>query len=360
MVGHVGRGVVLASACAGAAGGQWPRDAATEAPSRGARPVARVRQRRARHRPVGGSHRGDDRARAGDRFRHRHRHARQRRHQQPRDGRRGAALESRSSSWTAAGWRPSVVGRDAASDVAVVRMRAPPQRSVARRGSATPTTPRSANGCSLSAARWASSRPITAGIISGRAPWRPATATPAQFYLQTDAKVNPGNSGGPLVNLDGEVVGLGGADQRRPGRQLRLRGSDQPRAADGRDADSRRPRQHPYIGVALRDVRDLDPAERDAVGRASCRRAGRWSAGSCTTRRRRGPGCARVTSSRRSTIGTSRPPAELADLSRRRRSGHGSWSASCVAGPCVRCRYRWRTTPRPVRRHGRATSKSPV
>jgi len=48
---------------------------------------------------------------------------------------------------------------------------------------------------------------VSLGIVSRKgAPLQ--VATPGFDFIQTDAAVNPGNSGGPLVNMAGEVVGI--------------------------------------------------------------------------------------------------------------------------------------------------------
>lgn len=47
---------------------------------------------------------------------------------------------------------------------------------------------------------------LTLGIISGKE--RQVPEAPDINFLQTDAEIYPGNSGGPLVNLKGEVVGI--------------------------------------------------------------------------------------------------------------------------------------------------------
>jgi serine protease Do len=47
---------------------------------------------------------------------------------------------------------------------------------------------------------------VSAGIVSARN--RDINSGPYDNYIQTDAAINRGNSGGPLFNLDGEVVGI--------------------------------------------------------------------------------------------------------------------------------------------------------
>jgi S1-C subfamily serine protease len=156
-----------------------------------------------------------------------------------------------------------VVGKDPQSDVAVVRLAgAPRDLSAARFGDS--------DGAEIG--EWVLTvgsplgleQTITAGIISGRA-HVPGTGAPAsaavRTYIQTDAKINPGNSGGPLVNLDGEVIGISALISQGPGGSYgfavpinQVRRVAQMLVKEGRA-------HYAYIGVALRDVRDLEPAE---------------------------------------------------------------------------------------------------
>jgi len=157
------------------------------------------------------------------------------------------------------------VGRDAATDVAVVRLRTVPRDLVAARFGDSDVSEIGewvlAVGSPLGL-----EQTITAGIISGRAPVAGTDGGGTRSYLQTDAKVNPGNSGGPLVNLDGEVIGLAALISAGPGGSYgyavpinRVRRTAQALVKFGRAP-------HPYIGVSLRDVRELDSTERSRWG----------------------------------------------------------------------------------------------
>jgi serine protease Do len=55
----------------------------------------------------------------------------------------------------------------------------------------------------------------TAGIVSAKGRTldinRRQSQTPVESFIQTDAAVNPGNSGGPLINTDGQLIGINSA-----------------------------------------------------------------------------------------------------------------------------------------------------
>jgi len=56
---------------------------------------------------------------------------------------------------------------------------------------------------------------VTAGIISAKS--RDLSANKSQSFIQTDAAVNPGNSGGALVNARGELIGINTAISSQTG-----------------------------------------------------------------------------------------------------------------------------------------------
>src|SRR5574338_137250 len=61
---------------------------------------------------------------------------------------------------------------------------------------------------------------VTAGIVSAKSRSLPdSTYVP---FIQTDVAVNPGNSGGPLFNMDGEVIGINSQIYSRTGGYMGL------------------------------------------------------------------------------------------------------------------------------------------
>jgi len=56
---------------------------------------------------------------------------------------------------------------------------------------------------------------VTAGIISAKSRSininKQQSASPVESFIQTDAAVNPGNSGGALINTNGELIGINSA-----------------------------------------------------------------------------------------------------------------------------------------------------
>jgi S1-C subfamily serine protease len=99
-----------------------------------------------------------------------------------------------------------LVGDDPHSDLAVIRINAPGLSAV------TFAPPRSARVGQIAIAignPYGFEHTVTAGIVSALGRTFPATTGRLiDNVIQTDAALNPGNSGGPLVNSQGEVIGV--------------------------------------------------------------------------------------------------------------------------------------------------------
>ncbi|MEO8136664.1 MAG: DegQ family serine endoprotease [Betaproteobacteria bacterium] len=96
-----------------------------------------------------------------------------------------------------------VIGVDKQSDVAVLRIEAH-NLPVAKLGD--PRATRVGDWVLAIGSPFGLENTVTAGIVSAK-----SRALPNETYvpfLQTDVAVNPGNSGGPLINTAGEVIGI--------------------------------------------------------------------------------------------------------------------------------------------------------
>jgi serine protease Do len=100
--------------------------------------------------------------------------------------------------------KADIIGVDKKTDLAVLKFKPPRQLTAVKFGDSD----------KLRLGEWvvAIGNPfslggtVTAGIVSAKN--RDISSGPYDSYIQTDAAINRGNSGGPLFNLDGEVIGV--------------------------------------------------------------------------------------------------------------------------------------------------------
>ena len=100
-------------------------------------------------------------------------------------------------------FRAKVLGSDPTTDVAVLRIDAKSLPTV-RLGD--PTKTRVGDWVVAIGTPYGLDNTVTAGIVSAKSRALPGDSVVP--FIQTDAAVNPGNSGGPLFNMDGEVIGI--------------------------------------------------------------------------------------------------------------------------------------------------------
>jgi len=101
-----------------------------------------------------------------------------------------------------------VIGSDAETDLAVVKIESPAPLAAARLGDSDQS--RVGDWVLAIGSPFGLDQTVTAGIISAkdREANELSSNSRYQHFLQTDAAINRGNSGGPLINLAGEVIGI--------------------------------------------------------------------------------------------------------------------------------------------------------
>src|ERR1035437_6674510 len=104
--------------------------------------------------------------------------------------------------------RPArLIGTDKATDLAVIKIDTSTPLPVVKLGNSD--TSQVGDWVEAIGSPFALSQTVTAGIISAKnRTIEPGATGQFQHFIQTDAAITPGNSGGPLLNMNGEVIGV--------------------------------------------------------------------------------------------------------------------------------------------------------
>ncbi len=151
-----------------------------------------------------------------------------------------------------------VVGSDPLTDVAVIDIDA----------ENLPTVPLS-DSSQLKPGEWAIAignplgldNTVTVGIVSatGRTSGQVGVSDKRVDFIQTDAAINPGNSGGPLLNEQGEVIGMNTAIiQNAQGIGFAIPINDVARLTEQIIANGKV--EHPYLGIRMVELTEQSRA----------------------------------------------------------------------------------------------------
>ena len=99
-----------------------------------------------------------------------------------------------------------LIGEDSQIDLAVLRVKDPPRAGFPCLEPGNSDALRVGEFVMALGSPFSLSSSVTLGIVSQKG--RAIGALPYEDFIQTDAAVNQGNSGGPLVDMDGKLVGI--------------------------------------------------------------------------------------------------------------------------------------------------------
>ena len=101
-------------------------------------------------------------------------------------------------------FKGKLIGMDKVADLAIIKINSPDPLPVIPLGSSKELKP--GDWVMAIGSPFGLDLTVTVGIVSAKG--RSLGATPYDDFIQTDTPINPGNSGGPLINTQGEVVGI--------------------------------------------------------------------------------------------------------------------------------------------------------